>query len=99
MNGFTADDADDFFAIAVEDLDALAEHDLVPPATNGDELEVAVRSDVLNHEADLVHVACDHDAWTIVGMRADDGAGFVGVERADFLEFVGENGADFVFES
>lgn len=99
MNRLTADDAGDFFAVTIQDLDALAEYDLIPPSSDRDELDEAVWSDVLNHEADLIHVAGDEDARTFIGVHADDRAGFIRGERADFLEFIDENGTDFVFEA
>lgn len=99
MDGFAADHAGDFFAIAIEDLDALAEHDLIPPAADGDELDETVRSDVLDEETDFVHVAGDDDARAFVGVGAGDRAGFIGGEWADFSKLVDENRADFIFEA
>lgn len=99
MDGLAAYDPDDFLSIAIEDLYALAEDDLVPPAADGDELEEAVLGNVLDQETDFIHVAGDEDAGTVVGVGADDRAGFVCGEGADFPEFVGENGADLVFKA
>lgn len=96
MDGLAADEAVDFLAVASEYLDALAEDDLIPPATDGDELDEAIDGDVLHHESDFVHVAGDHDAWPLVAMRADDGTGLVSCHGTDIGKLVGEDGADLV---
>lgn len=99
MDGFAADDAGDFFAIAIHDLDPLAEQDLIPPAADGDELNETIRSDVLDEEPDLIHVAGDDDARAFVGVGAGDRAGFIGGEWADFTELIDEDCPDFVLEA
>lgn len=88
MGRFAADDSGDLAAVSGEDFDTLAEHYLSPPAADGDELDEAVEGDVLDHEADFVHVAGDEDAGAFIAQGADDGAAAICGEGSDFPEFI-----------
>jgi len=98
MGRFAADDAGDV-ALGGHDGDALAKHDLLPPAAQGGEFEVAFLGDVLDHEADFVHVAGEHDAGRFGGALffEDDAAEAV----VGYFAFAGEaplkKGLDAVF--
>jgi hypothetical protein len=71
-----ADDAQ-YVPLVGLDQHALAEQHLVPPAAEGQELDEAVVGNVGGDEADLVHVAGEHDLRPVARLVADEAAELV----------------------
>jgi hypothetical protein len=88
-------------AVLGVDDDALAGQLPEVEASQGVQAQEPFVFDVLDHEADLVHVGGDHhlraDAAFGRLLRADEVAHRVDAEVAQVAEFVGDDLADFVF--
>ncbi len=96
VGGLGPDDADDVAPVGLDD-DALGEEGLIPPAAELEELEEAVVVDVGDDEADLVHVAGEHDAGAFTGAMADEAAELVLGQVAQRGHVVTQDGADLGF--
>jgi len=72
---------------------------LIPPATEGLELDEALLGDKLDHEADFIHVARKHHTGFLSGssLLADDAAQVITVNLAVGLYLLLNIGADRVF--
>ncbi len=83
------------------DGDRVAQHHLVEPAAERGEPDEALVGDVLDHEADLVHVGRQHDAgrFALAGLLADQAPQVVRLELADARQARADEGADLVLEA
>ena len=97
MGRLAADDTGDFLAAAGADLNPLTQHYLRPPTAYRHELDESVEGDVLHHEPDLVHVACDHYPRPFVMVGADHRAVLIRGQGPDIGEFVDEDRPYLVF--
>ncbi len=95
--------ADDANHIALAGLDdhALPEQHLVEPAAQRQELDEAILGDVLDHEADLVHVPGEHHPRRFGRARlvADHAADLILGERAQRFQVFTHHGPDRGFIS
>ena len=70
MGRLGSDDAR-HLAVAGQYCDPLRQGHLVPPASQGDELDESFLGDQLDHEADFVHVTGQHYARVFAGSALD----------------------------
>jgi hypothetical protein len=91
------DDTEDFLAAAGEDFDALGEQVVFPPAADGHKLEESIRCDVLDEEADFIHVAGEQHARSRARGLTEHRAVLVGGELATVFKFIHEDRPDFIF--
>jgi hypothetical protein len=76
------------------DDDLLAQEHLVPPTAQGNELEESFLGDVMDHEANLVHVAGEHHPRPALSLTADQAADAVLLDGAQGLQVTPHESAD-----
>lgn len=92
MGRLGPDDADDVPLVGFDD-DALGEKRLIPPTAKLKKLEKATVVNVGDDEADLVHVAGEHDAGAVSGLATDEAAELVLRQVAKGGHVLAEDGA------
>ena len=83
------------------DNHAMSKHDLVKPATQRDELDETLFGDLLDHEADFIHVPGKHNAWRIrcAWFLAKQAANFILGDFTQSVKILADNGPNWGFVS
>jgi hypothetical protein len=96
MRWLSADHADHISFMCLDDNTLTQEH-LIEPSTQGGEANEAFGSDVLDHEADLVHVGCQHHSRPAFAAPADQAADVVLLDLPQALQETTHHFADLRF--
>lgn len=95
MRGARCHHAENFITAARSHLDPLGKQRMLPPTAHGDELQKAIRRDVLHQKSHLVHVPGHHHARSRTTFTKHRSAA-IAAQLAMLLEFIHKNGPHFV---
>ena len=96
MRRLGTDDPKDIPFSGLDD-DPLGQHHMAPPSAQGAQPEVALIGDQLDDEADLVHVARQHDSGVLgfAFFSADNASELVLLDDCHFLQVPPDDFPDF----